>query len=115
MMELWKQKLYTHPLDFRQLFGPAVTRVRRRRRGGRGPGIRHRQVEHVPLALGRVRVAAAASHQVNVPVYISDTFSASRLLQRSAVCVQLYFNLGGTRRREDPAMDVLGDELVLYV
>ena len=76
MMELWKQKLYTHLLDFRQLFGPAVARVRRRRRGRR-PGVRHRQVEHIPLALGRVRVAAAASHQVNVPVYISDTFSAS--------------------------------------
>ena len=80
-----------------------MTRVGRRRRRGRRPGIRHRQVEHVPLALGRVRVAAAASHQVNVPVYISDTFSASRLQQSSAVvCVQLYFNLGGTRRREDP-------------
>ena len=77
-------KSYIHLLDFRQLVGPAVARVSRRRRG-RGPGVRHRQVEHVPLALGRVRVAAAASHQVNVPVYISDTFSASRLLQRPAV------------------------------
>ena len=46
--------IYTHLLDFRQLVGPAVTRAGRRRRG-RGPGIRHRQVEHVPLALGRVR------------------------------------------------------------
>ena len=54
-----KQKLYTHLLDFRQPFGPAVARVSRRRRG-RGPSVRHRQVEHVPLALGRVRVAAAA-------------------------------------------------------
>ena len=63
-MELWKQKLYTHLLDFRQLFGPAVTRVRRRRRGGRRPGIRHRQVEHVPLALSRVRVAAAVPGRV---------------------------------------------------
>ena len=52
MMELWKQKLYTHLLDFRQLFGPAVARVRRRRRG-RGPSVRHRQVKHVPLAIGR--------------------------------------------------------------
>ena len=74
MMELWKQKLYTHLLDFRQLFGPAVACVRRRRRGGRRPGVRHRQVEHVPLALGRVRVAAAASHQVNVPVDVRAPF-----------------------------------------
>ena len=81
-----EQKLYIHPyyLDFRKLVGPAVARVSRRSRG-RGPSVRHRQVEHVPLALGRVRVAAAASHQVNVPVYISDTFPASSLLQRPAV------------------------------
>ena len=69
-------KSYINLLDFRQLVGPAVARVSRRSRG-RGPGVRHRQVEHVPLALGRVSVGAAASHQVNVPVYISDTFSAS--------------------------------------
>ena len=79
-------KSYIHLLDFRQLVGPAVTRVSRRRRG-RGPGVRHRQVVQVPLALGRVRVAAAASHQVNVPVYISDPFPASRLPQRPAVRV----------------------------
>ena len=39
-----------------------------RRRRGRGPGIRHRQVEHVPLALGRVRVAAAVPGRVEVRV-----------------------------------------------
>ena len=58
------EAIYTHLLDFRQLFGPAVTRVRRRRRGGRRPGIRHRQVEHVPLALGRVRVARRPTSSV---------------------------------------------------
>ena len=67
-------KSYIHTLDFRELFGPTVARAGRRRRG-RGPGVRHRQVEHVPLALCRVRVAAAASHQVNVPVDVRDTFS----------------------------------------
>ncbi len=55
--------IYTHLLDFRQLVCPVVTRAGRRRRG-RGPGIRHRQVEHVPLALGRVRVAAAVPGRV---------------------------------------------------
>ena len=55
-------KSYIHLLDFRQLLGPAVAVSRRRR--GRGPGIRHRQVEHVPLALGRVRVAAAVPGRV---------------------------------------------------
>ena len=73
--ELWKQKLYTHLLDFRQLVGPAVARAGRRRRG-RGPGIRHRQVEHVPLALGRVRVAAAA-YQLYMPVNFGAPFPAS--------------------------------------
>ena len=78
-------KSYIHLLDFRQLVGPAVARVSRRRRG-RGPGVRHRQVEHVPLALGRVRVAAAAAtHQVNVPVDVRAPLPASRLLQRPAV------------------------------
>ena len=85
MMELWKQKLYTHLLDFRQLFGPAVARVRRRRRGRR-PGVRHRQVEHVPLALGRVRVAAAA-YQIYMPVNVRATFPTSRSLQCAAVRV----------------------------
>ena len=112
MMELWKQKLYTHLLDFRQLVGPAVARVSRRRRG-RGPGVRHRQVEHVPLALGRVRVAAAATNQIYVPIYVRAPFPASRLLQRPAVRLQRAFHLGGARRCEDAAVDVFGDEFVL--
>ena len=40
-----------------------MARVSRRRRG-RGPSVRHRQVEHVPLALGRVGVAAAVPGRV---------------------------------------------------
>ena len=77
--KLETKAIYTHLLDFRQLFGPAVARVRRRRRGRR-PGVRHRQVEHIPLALGRVRVAAAA-YQLYMPVNFGAPVPASSRLQ----------------------------------
>ena len=91
-----------------------MTRVSRRRRGGRGPGVRHRQVEHVPLALGRVRVAAA-TNQIYVPIYVRAPFPASRLLQRPAVRLQRHFHLGGARGSKDAAVDVFGDEFVLHL
>ena len=105
-------KSYKDLLDFRQLLGPAVAVSRRRR--GRGPGIRHRQVEHVPLALGRVRVAAA-TNQIYVPIYVRAPFPASRLLQRPAVRLQRHFHLGGARGSKDAAVDVFGDEFVLHL